>query len=199
MEGVEAMSVFAGKSVFVTGHTGFKGSWLALWLQKLGAMVHGYALVPPTTPSLFEEARVEKGLASHALHDIRDYANLTKALRAAKPEFVFHMAAQPLVRMSYRLPRETFETNVQGTVNLLEAVREVGGVKVCLVITSDKCYENREWVYSYRECDAMGGYDPYSASKGCAELVVGAYRRSFFNPEKIAEHGVSLASCERVT
>ena len=194
MEGVEAMSVFAGRSVFVTGHTGFKGSWLSLWLETLGAKVHGYALKPPTKPSLFDEAGLKERVKSHVIGDIRDYLALKRALRAAKPEIVFHMAAQPLVRMSYRRPRETFETNVQGTVNLLEAVREVGGVKVCLVITSDKCYENREWVYAYRENDPMGGYDPYSASKGCAELVVAAYRRSFFHPEKVAEHGMSLAS-----
>jgi CDP-glucose 4,6-dehydratase len=196
LEGVEAMSIYAGRRVFVTGHTGFKGSWLALWLQKLGAQVHGYALVPPTTPNLFDDAGVEKGLAGHVIGDIRDYDKLKGAMKAARPEIVFHMAAQPLVRLSYRTPRETFETNVQGTVNVLEAVREVGGggVKVCQVITSDKCYENREWVFSYRENDPMGGFDPYSASKGCAELVVAAYRRSFFHPEKVTEHGTSLSS-----
>lgn len=187
------MNAFHGRSVFLTGHTGFKGSWLALWLHRLGAQVHGCAL-PPVSPSLFEEARVGDVMASHTLADVRDLEALLSAVRRTKPEIVFHLAAQPLVRASYREPRETFETNVMGTVNLLEAVRQTGGTRVCQVITSDKCYENREDGRACRESDPMGGFDPYSASKGCAELVTAAYRRSFFSPEKIQEHGVSLAS-----
>jgi CDP-glucose 4,6-dehydratase len=186
--------VFRGRRVFVTGHTGFKGGWLALWLAELGAEVHGYALEAPTTPSLFEEGRVEPVLASHRVGDVRDAAGLAAALRAARPEIVFHLAAQPLVRSSYDAPAETYEVNVMGTVNLLDAVRAADSVRVCQVVTSDKCYENREWVYGYRENDPMGGFDPYSSSKGCAELVVAAYRRSFFPVERIGEHGVSLSS-----
>ncbi len=185
---------YRGKRVFLTGHTGFKGSWLALWLSTLGAEAHGFALAPPTNPSLFEEARVRDHLAGHTIGDVRDYDGLGRALAAAKPEIVFHLAAQALVRASYRQPRETYETNVMGTVNLLDAVRAADSVRVCEVVTSDKCYENREWVYGYRENDPMGGFDPYSSSKGCAELVVAAWRRSFFNPADIARHGVSLSS-----
>ena len=192
VEGV-VMNVFQGRSVFLTGHTGFKGSWLALWLHELGAKVHGYALAP-LKPSLFDEANVAETLASHTVGDVRDHEGLLRAMSAAKPEIVLHLAAQALVRASYRDPRETFETNVMGTVNLFEAVRKTPSVRVAQVITSDKCYENREWVYAYRENDAMRGYDPYSASKGCAEVVVGAYRRSFFNPEKFDGHKVSVAS-----
>jgi CDP-glucose 4,6-dehydratase len=172
--------VFAGRRVFVTGHTGFKGGWLALWLARLGAQVHGFALHPPTSPSLFEAARVGERLASDTRGDVRDFDGLTTAVRRARPEIVFHLAAQPLVRASYDDPRGTYETNVIGTVNILEAVRAVGGVRVCQVVTSDKCYENREWPYAYRENDAMGGHDPYSSSKGCAELAVSSWRRSFF-------------------
>jgi len=185
---------FAGKRVFVTGHTGFKGSWLSLWLAQMGAQVHGYARTPPTRPSLFDEAGIAGLLASHTLGDVRDAASLATAVRNAKPEIVVHLAAQPLVRRSYAEPRETFETNVMGTVNLLEAVRQADTVRVCLVVTTDKCYENREWVFPYRENDPMGGFDPYSASKGCMELAVSAWRRSFFFPEEIAKHGVSLSS-----
>ncbi len=187
------MNLFQGRSVFLTGHTGFKGSWLALWLHKLGAKVHGYSLAP-LMPSLFEEANVAETLASHTIADVRDFAAVHATMKRARPEMVLHLAAQPLVRASYREPRETFETNLMGTVNVLEAVRQTGGVHVCQIVTSDKCYENREWVYAYRESDPMGGHDPYSASKGCAELAVAAYRRSFFAPEKLADHGVSLAS-----
>lgn len=186
-----AAGFYRGRSVFVTGHTGFKGSWLSLWLAELGAHVHGYSLAPATTPSLFEEANVRERLASHQLADVRDPETLSGAIQKARPEVVFHLAAQPLVRRSYREPRETFETNVMGTVNLLEAVRRQESVRVCQVITSDKCYDNREWPYAYRENDAMGGSDPYSASKGCAELVVAAYRRSYFSS---TGQSVSLAS-----
>ena len=182
-----------GKRVFLTGHTGFKGSWLSLWLQSLGADVTGYALKPPTNPSLFEVANIVSGMHS-IIEDVRDFDSLHKAIKEAKPEIVIHMAAQPLVRYSYKNPVETFATNVMGSVHLLESIRDVGGVKAILNVTSDKCYENREWIYSYREDEAMGGYDPYSNSKGCAELVTAAYRSSFFNPEEHASHGVAVAS-----
>lgn len=182
-----------GKRVFLTGHTGFKGSWLALWLQELGAELKGFALEPPTTPSLFVEAGVAQGMQSE-IGDIRDYARLRASIESFKPEIVFHMAAQPLVRLSYDMPVDTYATNVMGTVHLLEAVRMVGGVKAVVNITSDKCYENKEWVWGYRENEAMGGYDPYSNSKGCAELVASAYRNSFFNAAHYQKHGVALAS-----
>lgn len=186
--------VFAGKKVFVTGHTGFKGSWLVLWLTELGAEVYGYALVPSSQPSLFEVARVSERLSGHHIADVRDFRSLKRILSKIKPDIVLHLAAQPLVRHSYCEPRETYEINVMGTVNLLDAVRSVDSVRACQVITSDKCYENHEWVYSYRENDQMGGHDPYSSSKGCAELVVASYRNSFFHPTKITQHGASLAS-----
>ena len=181
------------KKVFITGHTGFKGSWLSLWLQEMGAVVKGYALPSPTNPSLFEDAHIADGMDSE-LGDVRDYDHLYRAVSEFKPEIVFHMAAQPLVRLSYKEPVETYSTNVMGTVHLLEAIRQVGGVKAAVVITSDKCYENREWVWGYREGEAMGGYDPYSNSKGCEELVVSAYRRSFFSDDTYSTHGCALAS-----
>lgn len=174
-------AAFANRSVFVTGHTGFKGSWLSLWLTRLKAKVHGYALPPCTAPSLFELAGLRYTLAGHTLADIRDAAALTSALRAAAPEVVFHLAAQPLVRQSYREPAATWSTNVMGTVHLLEAVRACPSVKAVVVITTDKCYENREWAWGYRENDTLGGNDPYSASKAATELVVQSYRRSFFS------------------
>jgi len=186
--------VFRGKKVFLTGHTGFKGSWLTLWLKALGAEVHGYALPPNTQPNLFEAANVADALTSNTLADVRDFSTLQQAMERVRPDIVFHLAAQPLVRLSYREPRETYEINIMGTVNLLEAVRSVDSVRVCQVITSDKCYENHEWVYAYRENDAMGGYDPYSNSKGCVELLLASYRQSFFHPDAIKRHGVSLAS-----
>lgn len=182
-----------GRRVFQTGHTGFKGSWLALWLQELGAEITGYALPPPTNPSLFEKALVAKGMNSIE-GDVRDCAKLTRVLREARPEVVIHMAAQPLVRKSYLDPVETYSTNVMGTVNLLEAVRATDSVRAVVNVTTDKCYENREWIWPYRESEPMGGYDPYSSSKGCAELVTTAYRNSFFPVEKYADHGVALAS-----
>ncbi|MCZ8325615.1 MAG: CDP-glucose 4,6-dehydratase [Sphingomonadaceae bacterium] len=182
-----------GRRVLVTGHTGFKGSWLALWLHRLGAEVTGIALDPPTTPSLFAEARIAE-LVDHHVCDIRDLARVHEIFAKARPEVVFHLAAQPLVRLSYEQPVETFDTNVMGTVHLLEAARLVGSVEAFVCITTDKCYENREWVWPYRESDPMGGYDPYSSSKGCAELVVSAYRRSFFPVQAIGEGGMALAS-----
>ena len=181
------------KRVFLTGHTGFKGSWLSLWLQSMGAQVTGYALAPNTEPSLFDVARVGEGMRS-ITGDIRDLPSLQRALEEARPEIVMHMAAQPLVRYSYAHPVETYATNVMGSVHLLEAIRQTGGVKAVVMVTSDKCYENREWVWGYRESEAMGGYDPYSNSKGCSELVTAAYRSSFFNPAHYAQHGVALAS-----
>jgi len=171
-----------GRRVLVTGHTGFKGSWLTLWLQRLGASVTGFALAPPTDPNLFETARIGDGIDS-IIGDIRDLAAVQAAVDTSKPEVVFHLAAQPLVRLSYDQPVETYATNVMGTVHLLEAARRAGGVKAFVCITTDKCYENREWVWPYRESDPMGGFDPYSSSKGCAELVVSAYRRSYFQGE----------------
>lgn len=174
-------AAFAGRTVFVTGHTGFKGSWLSLWLARLGARVTGYALPPCTRPSMFELANVAGSLARNHLSDIRDPAALTAALQAASPEVVFHLAAQPLVRLSYREPAATWSTNVMGTVHLLEAVRACPSVKAVVVVTTDKCYENREWLWGYRENDPLGGNDPYSASKAGAELVVQSYRRSFFS------------------
>lgn len=177
----------------MTGHTGFKGSWLSVWLKSLGAELYGYALAPETRPSLFELAKVCEGMHS-TLGDVRDLAALQSAMAKASPEIVIHMAAQPLVRLSYAQPVETYATNVMGTVHLLESVRATPGVRSVVVVTSDKCYENREWVWGYRESEAMGGYDPYSNSKGCAELVTSAYQRSFFNPASYQTHGIGLAS-----
>lgn len=194
MEGVEVTPQFwRGRKVFVTGHTGFKGSWLCLWLQNLGAEITGYALKPPTSPSLFEVAGVAQGMTSIE-GDVRDLRAIGEAMRTAAPEIVIHMAAQPLVRYSYENPVETYETNVMGTVNVLEAVRTTPSVRAVVNITTDKCYENREWVWGYREADPMGGYDPYSSSKGCAELVSAAYRSSFFNPVDYEKHRVAVAT-----
>jgi CDP-glucose 4,6-dehydratase len=181
------------KSVLLTGHTGFKGSWLSLWLQTMGARVTGYALPPPTTPALYDVAGVGRGMTS-IIGDVRDLPRLQAAFAEHRPEIVIHMAAQPLVRRSYSEPVETYSTNVMGSVNVLEAVRQAGGVKAVVNVTSDKCYENREWVWGYRENEPMGGFDPYSNSKGCAELVTAAYRNSYFHPQRHGEHGVALAS-----
>jgi CDP-glucose 4,6-dehydratase len=194
MEGVEMIAAFwLGKRVLLTGHTGFKGSWLSLWLQSMGAEVVGYALAPPTTPSLFEVAGITKGMTS-VIGDIRDLAHLKAVFAEHQPEIVIHMAAQPLVRYSYVEPVETYSTNVMGVVNLLEVVRSSKSVKAVVNVTTDKCYENREWAWGYRENEAMGGYDPYSSSKGCAELVTAAYRNSYFHPDRYKEHGVAIAS-----
>ena len=184
---------WVGKRVFLTGHTGFKGSWLSVWLKDLGADLTGFALPPPTKPSLFEVANVAPGMTS-IIGDIRDPIALENALRNARPEIVIHMAAQPIVRLSYDQPIETYSTNVMGLVHLFEAVRKSPGVRAVVNVTSDKCYENKEWVWGYRESEPMGGYDPYSSSKGCAELVTAAYRRSFFNPDEYSKHGVAVAS-----
>jgi CDP-glucose 4,6-dehydratase len=178
-----------GKRVFLTGHTGFKGSWLALWLQSLGAEVHGYALAPPTEPALYREARVDSGMAASTLGDVRHFDAVRRAMQAQRPDIVLHLAAQPLVRLSYAEPVATYATNVMGTVHVLEAARELGGVRAIVNVTTDKCYENREWVWGYREDEPMGGFDPYSNSKGCSELVTSAWRRSFF-----AQGGTALAS-----
>ncbi len=183
-----------GRRVFITGHTGFKGGWLTIWLKQLGAHVTGYALKPATSPNLFNEADVSKCLDKHYEADIRDAGKLIAAVEAAAPEIVIHMAAQPLVRESYKDPYTTYSTNVLGTVNLLEAVRKVDTVRAVTIVTTDKCYENREWIWGYREDDALGGFDPYSNSKACAELVTACYRKSFFNPKDYEQHKVVLAS-----
>lgn len=186
-------SFWNGRRVFLTGHTGFKGGWLSLWLQQMGADVTGFALAPPTTPSLFEVANVARGMHS-IIGDVRDLGSLQTAMARAQPEVVFHMAAQPLVRASYVNPVETYATNVMGTVHVLEAIRNTASVRSVVNVTTDKCYENKEWVWSYRENERMGGFDPYSNSKGCAELVTSAYRNSFFNIEKFADHRVGVAT-----
>lgn len=190
------MSTFwQNKRVFLTGHTGFKGSWLTLWLHALGAKVYGYALPPDSTPALFDVANIEALLSKHTLADIRDSKALATAISEAQPEIVLHLAAQPLVRRSYLDPVETYSTNVMGTVNLLEAIRQSGTVKAVVNVTTDKCYENKEWLWSYREDEPMGGHDPYSSSKGCAELVTASYRNSFLSAQGI---GVATARAGNV-
>jgi CDP-glucose 4,6-dehydratase len=181
------------RRVFLTGHTGFKGSWLSLWLSSLGANVVGYALEPPTSPSLYEQTNVASCLHS-IIGDIRDLPRLTAAIAEFEPEVILHLAAQSVVRTGYENPVETYATNVMGTVHLFEAVRTLNRRCVVVNVTSDKCYENREWVWGYREIDPMGGHDPYSNSKGCAELVTSAFRDSYFPPESLHEHGIALAS-----
>jgi CDP-glucose 4,6-dehydratase len=183
-----AAEFWRGRRVFLTGHTGFKGGWLALGLQRLGAEVMGYALAPPDGPNLYNVARVADGMRS-VIGDIRDAGRLSEVMAGFRPEVVLHLAAQPLVLRSYVDPVETYSTNVMGTVNVLEAVRKAPSIRAVVNVTTDKCYENREWVWGYREDEAMGGYDPYSSSKGCAELVTSAYRRSFLQAK-----GVALAS-----
>ena len=181
------------KRVFLTGHTGFKGSWLSLWLETLGATVMGYALAPPTTPSLFEAAQLASGMRS--VHgNICHLADMRSAMTSFQPEIVFHLAAQPLVRLSYQDPLGTYQTNVLGTANLLDCVRACASVRAVIVVTSDKCYENKDWPWGYRETDTLGGHDPYSSSKACAELVVDSYRNSFFPASRYAEHRVAIAS-----
>jgi len=174
-----------GKRVLLTGHTGFKGGWLSLWLQSMGADVAGIALPPPTAPSLFNVADVGQGM-SHHIADIRDYTSIAPLFARLQPEIVFHLAAQALVRASYQQPLDTFAINVMGTAHVLEAARHTGSVRAIVNVTTDKCYDNREWVWGYRESDPMGGHDPYSSSKGCAELVSAAYRASFLGDADIA-------------
>ena len=195
-----------GKKVFLTGHTGFKGGWTVLWLKKLGAVVKGYALAPNTEPSLFEISKIADGIESH-IGDVRDLDTLKKSMADFGPEIVIHMAAQPLVLASYRDPVGTYQTNVMGTVNLFEAVRVCESVKAVVNVTTDKCYKNNEWVWGYRENEPMGGYDPYSSSKGCSELVTSAYRQSFFHDKTSVSIGSARAgnvigggdwSCDRL-
>lgn len=180
-----------GKKVFLTGHTGFKGSWLSLWLSSMGAKVTGYALASNTTPNLFDVLSLDSLIEKSYIADIRDLASLQKAMKEAKPDVVIHMAAQPLVRYSYINPVETYATNVMGTVNVLESVRACDLVRSTLVVTTDKCYENKEWAWGYRENEPMGGYDPYSNSKGCAELVTSAYRQSYLSGSQQKNHVAS--------
>lgn len=187
-------SFWSGKRVFLTGHTGFKGGWLSLWLSSMGAKVTGYSLTPNTQPSFFEVAKVQGELEKSHIADIRDLDVLKKAMTDAKSEIVIHMAAQPLVRYSYVNPVETYATNVMGTVHVLESIRSLSSVRAAVIVTTDKCYENKEWAWGYRENEPMGGYDPYSNSKGCAELVTSAYRQSYFSPEKYDQHRVAIAS-----
>jgi CDP-glucose 4,6-dehydratase len=186
-------SFWQGRRVFLTGHTGFKGSWLSLWLNTLGAEVTGYALDPPTQPSLFEQARVA-GKLRDIRGDIRDFAQLKSAMAECRPEVVLHLAAQSVVKTGYEDPIGNYASNVMGTVHVLEAVRQLRQACAFVNVTSDKCYENREWIWGYRENEPMGGHDPYSNSKGCAELVTSAYRDSFFQPESFEHHGVALGS-----
>jgi CDP-glucose 4,6-dehydratase len=186
-------SFWCGKKVFITGHTGFKGSWLCMLLNYLGANVSGYALDPNTQPSLYNLCNIDSFVTS-IIGDIRDLDKLQRAIHEVSADIVIHMAAQPLVRLSYQIPVETFSVNVMGTVNILEAVRQSSNVKAFVNVTTDKCYENKEWAWGYRENEALGGYDPYSSSKGCSELVTSAYRNSFFNMQKYTEHGVAVAS-----
>jgi CDP-glucose 4,6-dehydratase len=182
-----------GRRVFLTGHTGFKGSWLSLWLHLLGAEVTGFALAPPTAPSLFEQAGIADSIHS-ITGDIRDFARLKDAIANSKPDVVIHMAAQSVVRRSYEDPIETYSSNVMGTVHLFEALRQIARPCAVVNVTSDKCYDNREWPWGYRENDSIGGHDPYSNSKGCAELVTSSFRDSFFPPSAFKTHGIALAS-----
>ena len=186
-------SFFSGRKIFITGHTGFKGSWLCLYLSLLGAKVTGYALDPPTNPNLFELCRIDE-LVTSIIADVREGKSLTAAINTAQPEIVIHMAAQPLVRESYKVPAETYAINVMGTVNLFEAIRTCNTVKAVVNVTTDKCYENKEWVWGYREHEPLGGHDPYSSSKACSELVTSAYQNSFFHPDRYFVHGVGVAS-----
>jgi CDP-glucose 4,6-dehydratase len=190
---VKVKDLYRNKKVLITGHTGFKGSWLTIWLKELGAEVIGYALDPPSEPNNFQTTKLQEKMI-HTHGDIRNLEQVIDIFKRYQPEFVFHLAAQPLVRLSYDKPKLTFDTNVGGTVNVFEAVRLIPGVKVLVNITSDKCYENKEWIWGYRENDPMGGHDPYSASKGCAELVFNAYLRSFFSECTAQSRAIGVAS-----
>ena len=184
--------IYQNKRVLITGHTGFKGSWLALWLSQLGAKTTGYALHPPTEPNHFQLLDMD---INSIIGDVRDLEKLKRVFKEHQPEMVFHLAAQPIVRLSYKDPVETFSSNVMGTINIFEASRESGTVRAIVNVTSDKCYENREWLWGYREIDPVGGYDPYSASKGCAELITSCWRNSFFNLKDYGSaHHTLLAS-----
>jgi CDP-glucose 4,6-dehydratase len=191
--GVDELKEFSGKRVFITGHTGFKGSWLSYWLQSLGAIVKGYSLPPATEPNLFSYLKSNENLDS-IIGNINDYPTLSQALLDFQPDFVFHLAAQPLVRKSYYEPLDTFQTNVVGTANVLEALRHLQKHAVCICITTDKVYQNNEWIYPYRENDRLGGYDPYSASKACSEMVISSYTNSYFNTKIYQEHNKAIAS-----
>jgi len=185
---------FHGKSVLVTGHTGFKGSWLCLWLSKLGAKVHGYSLLPDTDPNHYKEARIHELLASERFGNICDRKHFTEYIHEVRPDCIFHLAAQPIVRRSYREPVETFEANVMGSIYLMDALRTSAHPCTAIMITSDKCYLNTNQIWGYRECDPLGGHDPYSASKAAAEIAIASYRDSYFPPEKIGEHKIHIAS-----
>jgi CDP-glucose 4,6-dehydratase len=187
------VKTWQGRRVFLTGHTGFKGGWLALWLSKLGAQIRGYALDPCTEPNLFNLASVGT-VVEDVRGDIRDYAKLEAAITEFGPEVVFHLAAQPIVRRSYADPLGTYGTNVMGTVHLLEAIRKTPSVRAVVCVTTDKCYQNQEWIWPYRESDPLGGHDPYASSKACAEIVSAAYRSSFFPIERLHEHHMALAT-----
>jgi CDP-glucose 4,6-dehydratase len=194
---MRTQTFWKGKKVFVTGHTGFKGSWLCLWLHSIGATITGYSLEPPTTPSLFEQCKISE-ITKTIIGDIRDYKHLSSSILECDPDIIFHLAAQPLVRTSYNNPIETYETNVMGTVSLLEAIRILTETTIknrALVnVTTDKCYENKEWIWGYREHDTLGGYDPYSNSKACSEFVTSCYTNSFFNPKSYSKHQLALGS-----
>ena len=187
-------NVYNGKTVLVTGHTGFKGSWLSIWLTMLGAKVVGYSLEPYSERGNFEACHLHDRLYADIRGDVRDFEKLNETIKTHKPEIIFHLAAQALVRTAYQHPRETYETNIMGSINVLEAVRQNECVKTVVMITSDKCYENVEQIWGYKETDRMGGYDPYSASKGCAELAISSYRNSYFNPKDYTKHGKAIAS-----
>jgi len=189
--------IYLNRKVLITGHTGFKGSWLCLLLNELGANVFGYALEPPTNPSLFDEANINELMNSY-LGDIRDYERLLGVIQQIQPEIIFHMAAQPLVRKSYKLPFETYEINIMGTVNLFEAIRKTPSVRAVVNVTTDKCYENKEWLWGYREDEPVGGHDPYSSSKACSEIITASYRRSFFNSNGKSAAAIATARAGNV-
>ena len=189
----DVVKTWQGRRVFLTGHTGFKGSWLALWLNRLGAQIRGYSLDPCTEPSLFDLACVGT-IVEDVRGDVRDYAKLEASMMEFAPEVVFHLAAQPIVRRSYADPVGTYGTNVMGTVHLLEVIRKTPSVRAVVCVTTDKCYQNQEWIWPYRESDPLGGYDPYASSKACAEIVSAAYRSSFFPIERVHEHHVAVAT-----
>jgi len=185
---------WAGKKVFLTGHTGFKGGWISVWLSMMGARLAGFSLAPTTKPSLFDAANIVDLYDKSYIDNVCNLNQLRRSMKEVTPDIVIHMAAQPLVRYSYENPIETYATNVMGTLNLLEAVRSCPSVRAVVIVTTDKCYENREWIWGYRENESLGGFDPYSSSKACAELITAAYRQSFFSETAYAEHGVAIAT-----